>query len=300
MVRVGNEEAESTYYSYVHSMQGDILGIIDRSQDLVVEYAYDPWGKLLEARSLITECEMLARLNPFRYRGYVFDDEISLYYLRSRYYNPEWGRFISKDVTPKGGNALFEYSLFCYTKNNPIIFVDKSGKREEMMDAPYSNSGFHTLMALLDRTNVKWIARYKRAEQIRKNLNIPPKAGLTITRGYRDYTAGDRLEEFIYLEVFGRVITKFSAFIGDIIGVARSASALKEASPNIGRYASISYEFTYTKTIEYGVDETHTVRDTYTVVITAHDYYDSEAKNDYMEYEMTDPTIGMLGGTYVD
>ncbi len=39
----------------------------------------------------------LGKGNPFRYRGYVYDDETKLYYLRSRYYNPAWGRFINAD-----------------------------------------------------------------------------------------------------------------------------------------------------------------------------------------------------------
>jgi RHS repeat-associated protein len=34
---------------------------------------------------------------PIRYRGYYYDAETGLYYLRARYYDPETGRFISQD-----------------------------------------------------------------------------------------------------------------------------------------------------------------------------------------------------------
>ncbi len=64
---------------------------IDSSGAIVVEYKYDAWGELLQTAST------LGKLNPFRYRGYVYDEETFLYCLRSRYYDPEWGRFINAD-----------------------------------------------------------------------------------------------------------------------------------------------------------------------------------------------------------
>ena len=67
-------------YSYVHNLQGDIVGILDSAGSLVVEYKYDAWGKPTLVRTLTTAYEALAELNPFRYRGYVFDEETGLYY----------------------------------------------------------------------------------------------------------------------------------------------------------------------------------------------------------------------------
>ena len=78
-----NHRSTESNYSYVHNLQGDVVGILDSSGTLVVEYAYDPWGKPLETRCLKTGCEVLAEMNPFRYRGYVLDDETGLYYLKS-------------------------------------------------------------------------------------------------------------------------------------------------------------------------------------------------------------------------
>jgi RHS repeat-associated protein len=71
--------------------------------------------------------DTLGTLNPFRYRGYVFDEETGLYYLRSRYYNPVWGRFVNADsLLGKKGNVL-SHNIFLYCKNNPIVFSDTSG-----------------------------------------------------------------------------------------------------------------------------------------------------------------------------
>ena len=44
----------------------------------------------------------LAQLNPFRYRGYVWDEETGLYSLGSRYYDPAWGRFLNADAAIDG------------------------------------------------------------------------------------------------------------------------------------------------------------------------------------------------------
>ena len=135
MVRVGNEEAESQYYTYVHSLQGDILGIIDSAQDLVVEYAYDPWGKSLETRCLKTGCEMLAELNPFRYRGYVYDEEAGYYYLRSRYYDPKWGRFVNADGLLGGVGKLLSHNLIAYCRNKPVRQKDDEGREGATVNA---------------------------------------------------------------------------------------------------------------------------------------------------------------------
>ena len=64
----------------------------------MVEYKYDAWGKPTFARTLTTAYEALAELNPFRYRGYVYDEETELYYLRSRYYPHVWQRFLNCDL----------------------------------------------------------------------------------------------------------------------------------------------------------------------------------------------------------
>ena len=67
------------------------------SGPLVVEYQYDAWGKAISMTGSLAET--LGKRNPFRYRGYVYDEETGLYYLRSRYYNPTVGRFVNADVS---------------------------------------------------------------------------------------------------------------------------------------------------------------------------------------------------------
>ena len=124
-------EFNGALYSYVHNLQGDIVGIVDSAGSLVVEYKYDAWGKPTLVRTLTTAYEALAELNPFRYRGYVWDSEIELYHISERYYNPNNGRFVNKDTT----DVLFlpyfqagQYNLFAYCLNNPINDMDDDGQ----------------------------------------------------------------------------------------------------------------------------------------------------------------------------
>ena len=68
--------------------------------------------------------------NPFRYRSYYFDQETGLYYLNSRYYDPEIGRFINIDdisVLSETQNTFNGLNLFAYCHNNPISNLDANG-----------------------------------------------------------------------------------------------------------------------------------------------------------------------------
>ena len=56
---------------------------------------FDSWGKLLSTSGSLAST--LGKNNPFRYRGYVYDEETEFYYVQSRYYNPEIGRWISTE-----------------------------------------------------------------------------------------------------------------------------------------------------------------------------------------------------------
>ena len=114
-------------YFYVTNLQGDVISILDSEGTIEVSYTYDAWGNILSVSGSST----LATLNPLRYRGYVYDIETNLYYLQSRYYNPEWGRFISADsldVLTATPMALTDKNLFAYCDNNPVMREDSDGE----------------------------------------------------------------------------------------------------------------------------------------------------------------------------
>ena len=69
-----------TMYFYIKNLQGDICKIVTAGGTVVTTYTYDAWGKVLEIRdangSLVTSPGAIGIVNPLRYRGYVYDDEI--------------------------------------------------------------------------------------------------------------------------------------------------------------------------------------------------------------------------------
>ena len=111
----------ATYY-FMKNLQGDVVGVYNSSGTLLGEYVYDAWGKLLNSVSGVLSA------NPFRYRGYYYDSETALYYLNSRYYDPESGRFLNMDglsyLEPMAFNGL---NLYAYCGNNPVMYSDPSG-----------------------------------------------------------------------------------------------------------------------------------------------------------------------------
>ena len=107
-----------TAYYYMHNLQGDIIHLVDANGNNVVNYVYDAWGKKLSATGSMAGS--LGYWQPFRYRGYVYDEETGLYYLRSRYYNSNSNRFISSD-------SITINNIYSYTHNCPINGLDLDG-----------------------------------------------------------------------------------------------------------------------------------------------------------------------------
>ena len=76
-----------TAYAYLYNLQGDVISLVDANGSKVVEYKYDAWGTPLSKTG--TLATTLGTLQPFRYRGYAYDEETCCYYLYNRYY-PEF------------------------------------------------------------------------------------------------------------------------------------------------------------------------------------------------------------------
>jgi len=112
-------------YQYVTNVQGDVIAILNSSGVPVVEYTYDAWGNILDIEGSLSST--VGIINPLRYRGYVYDQETGLYYLQSRYYNPNWCRFINADNYPTTGQGLLGNNMFAYCNNNPVIHEDSEG-----------------------------------------------------------------------------------------------------------------------------------------------------------------------------
>jgi len=113
-------------YYYQKNLQGDVTGIYDANGNLKAEYIYDAWGKC----TITVDVDSIGTLNPIRYRGYYYDSETGLYYVSSRYYDPEVGRWVNADTTDILTAALMgltDKNLFVYCDNNPVMRADHGG-----------------------------------------------------------------------------------------------------------------------------------------------------------------------------
>ena len=113
-------------YYYVRDVTGLILGITSETGELIETYTYDAFGKIINTAG--SSMEHIGELNPFKYKGYYYDQETQFYYCTTRYYVANWGRWLTPDekkyLEPSSINGL---NLFSYCNNDPVQGYDPEG-----------------------------------------------------------------------------------------------------------------------------------------------------------------------------
>ncbi|MDN7226744.1 DNRLRE domain-containing protein [Planococcus sp. N064] len=109
-------------YYYVYNSNSEIIGLTDVKGDFVASYSYDAWGNILSTSG------SMASENPYRYKGYQFDEEIGLYYLVARYYQPSEGVFLKADPQKGDVRNPITQNGYNYANNNPVRFIDPTGE----------------------------------------------------------------------------------------------------------------------------------------------------------------------------
>ena len=110
----------STLYYYITNLEGDVIKLVDTYGNTAAMYKYDPFGREIYAVG------SHAQINPLRYRSYYYDTETKMYYVSSRYYDPEVGRFISADSLINTSQGIVGNNMFTYCLNNPVNFIDRN------------------------------------------------------------------------------------------------------------------------------------------------------------------------------
>ena len=133
------EDGSVDIYYYLKNAQGDITNIVSAAGKKMVSFTYDVFGKRTveyQANGSTNpgQIELLTQmkadlLNPFAYRGYCYDYDMGMYYLQSRYYDPNTGRFINADDTDylDATGTVLGCNLFAYCENDPVNNVDPKG-----------------------------------------------------------------------------------------------------------------------------------------------------------------------------
>ena len=119
---IAEQLAQSDRYYYLHDGLGSVRQLLDNTGQIAETYAYDPFGVPLSGGTLP---------NAYRFTGEAWDAEVALLYLRARYYQPETGRFVTKD--PWRGDRWQPGTLhgFVYVTNNPVNLLDPTGRNGE-------------------------------------------------------------------------------------------------------------------------------------------------------------------------
>ena len=119
------------YYFYETNLQGDVIAIYDINGTKVATFNYDAWGCVVYTWvNASLDGEVFLKASLFRYRGYIYDSDTGLYYLQSRYYDPQTGRFINADSAALPTANLSGYTdknLYAYCDNNPVVRKDDGG-----------------------------------------------------------------------------------------------------------------------------------------------------------------------------
>ena len=115
----GNQLISRDGNSFMYNGHGDVTAILDASSNVIASYYYDAFGVHLSSTGTAS--------NPYRYAGYIFDEETGLYYLKARYYDPETARFLSEDTYLGQAGDPLSLNLYAYVKYNPLKYYDPTG-----------------------------------------------------------------------------------------------------------------------------------------------------------------------------
>lgn len=145
---------DNDIYLYDKNIAGDIAGVYHNGNQ-VARYRYGAYGEVLSCY----ENEDVKKYNILAYRGYCRDRETDMYYLQSRYYVPEWGRFLNADLYVDTGTGILGTNMFAYCENDPVNYVDPDGfwkirkddnSHDKLTKILYEGENYANLKAMID------------------------------------------------------------------------------------------------------------------------------------------------------
>ncbi|WDV47883.1 peptidoglycan-binding protein [Clostridiaceae bacterium M8S5] len=128
-IRLIQRTIEDDIVNYLYNGHGDVTSLINQSEDITDTYYFDEFGNH-EEKTGNTH-------NPYRYAGYVYDEETDLYYLNARYYDSDIARFTSEDTYRGDIKDPLSLNLYTYVSNNPLIYTDPTGHVKVDLEEDY-------------------------------------------------------------------------------------------------------------------------------------------------------------------
>ena len=260
------------FYYYVYDTQGNVISIYDEYGTTSMSYQYDAWGRI---RTIYDSGCPLYNVNPITYRGYYYDNDLGLYYLQSRYYNPELCRFISADSFDYINTSnLFSSNAYVYCWNNPIAFDDIEGT------TPQISIDLQKVVAFFKNANENALQKF--SEHIDKLQN---KFNAFAEKAKYYLLNPDELINNTLSKLFGREVKLKFWFI----------EALRKYAENNAKNDSESSESNETQ-------ETNNLSETYTntYAVRSETYKSAPAKSEKTDNWFTAVLKGLVLGIEID
>jgi len=115
---------ETNTYYYIRDHVNTVLALVDDSGAIVESYEYDPFGAVTVYDENGTEIDTSAYGNRYLFQGREYSWDTGLYNFRARWYDPQTGRWLSKDPIGISGGL----NQYVFVGNNPVNFVDPHGE----------------------------------------------------------------------------------------------------------------------------------------------------------------------------
>ena len=238
-------------YYYIRDGLMSITGLVDANGTAVVNYRYDSWGMLTGITGSMAGT--LGKDNPYRFKGYYYDEETGMYYLKSRYYQPEICRFISADNYASTGQGILGHNVYCYCGNNPVNAMDPDGHLFKKLRKIFNRIArkivkatsvakkvvkvlFGTSASVKSSNNVSYYTRTKFEKGLKFISPISFDRGHSSSQTISQYGNASKPIVF-YTE--GDISSPLSASVGVLINRGNSTNKINLAIDNIG--VEVSY-----------------------------------------------------------
>ena len=231
------------YFFFEKNLQGDIVAVYNANGRKIGSYVYDAWGNFissLNSSNTFLEDKIVDNYNPFRYRGYYYDKDLGWYYLQSRYYNPQWGRFVNADdvaVVTATPMSLTDKNLYAYCDNNPIMRTDEDGEFWNVIIGAGVGAVFTLITELIDNkgemTAESWAKVGVSALEGGLTAAVGPVAGALVSAGasvVTDLIGGERDFSKIALNATGSLALSGVSFGLESIGRFAAVKKLEKSS----------------------------------------------------------------------
>jgi RHS repeat-associated protein len=122
---------------YQYDGLGSVVNVTNSTGSTEEKYSYNPWGVPA------TPSDPLGTKNKYKFTGQALDPATGLYFLRARYYDPVYSRFLTRDSAPASVLAPLSLNRYQYALSNPITYIDASGMTttDTTQSSPWNRTG---------------------------------------------------------------------------------------------------------------------------------------------------------------